>query len=35
MTRTWSTPIGLLVFTVSNIYIVLGQGTFDFRLLSR
>jgi hypothetical protein len=25
--RTWSTPIGLLVFTVSHIYIVLGQGS--------
>lgn len=27
VTRTWSTPIGLLVFTLSHIYIVLGQGT--------
>jgi hypothetical protein len=25
--RAWSCPIGLLVFTTSNIYIVLGRGT--------
>lgn len=25
--RLWPTPIGMIVFTVSNIYIVLGQGT--------